>query len=81
MIILERKTRFYVVKKVSSKSADDVTRATIERLRPYKQFVRTITADNGRALAGHEAIAEELEADVYFSHPYSSPSLNSVSGA
>ncbi len=70
--ILERKTRFYVVKKVPSKSADDVTKATIELLKPYKKHVHTITADNGREFAGHETIAKELEADVYFAHPYSS---------
>ena len=70
--ILERKTRFYVVKKVPSKSADDVTKATIELLMPYKKHVHTITADNGREFAGHETIAKELEADVYFAHPYSS---------
>ncbi|WP_123015133.1 IS30 family transposase [Vibrio zhugei] len=70
--ILERKTRFYVVKKVPSKSADDVTKATIELLKPYKKHVHTITADNGREFAGHETIAKELKADVYFAHPYSS---------
>ncbi|CAM4458749.1 IS30 family transposase [Vibrio agarivorans] len=70
--ILERKTRFYLVKKVPSKSADDVTQATIELLKPYKKHVHTITADNGREFAGHEAIARELQADVYFAHPYSS---------
>ncbi|CAM3198165.1 Integrase, catalytic region [Vibrio rarus] len=70
--ILERKTRFYVVKKVLSKSADDVSRATIELLKPYKKFVHTITEDNGREFAGHEVIAEELEAEVYFAHLYSS---------
>ncbi len=70
--ILERKTRFYVVKKVPSKSADDVTKATIELLMPYKEHVHTITADNGREFAGHETIAKALEADVYFAHPYSS---------
>ncbi|MDE1327192.1 IS30 family transposase [Vibrio aestuarianus] len=70
--ILERKTRFYVVKKVPTKSADDVTKATIELLMPYKEHVHTITADNGREFAGHETIAKALEADVYFAHPYSS---------
>ena len=70
--ILERKTRFYVVKKVPSKSADDVTKAIIELLMPYKEHVHTITADNGREFAGHETIAKALEADVYFAHPYSS---------
>lgn len=70
--ILERKTRFYLTKKVPSKSAKDVTKTTIEMLLPYKQFVHTITADNGREFAGHEEIAEALEAEVYFAHPYSS---------
>lgn len=46
--ILERKTRFYVVKKVPSKSADDVTKATIELLMPYKKHVHTITAETDR---------------------------------
>ncbi|WP_241816862.1 IS30 family transposase, partial [Vibrio tasmaniensis] len=72
MTILERKTRFYVVKKVPSKSADDVIKATIELLMPYKEHVHTITADNGREFTGHETIAKALEADVYFAHPYSS---------
>lgn len=70
--ILERKTRFYLVKKVDSKSAADVTRATIELLEPYKDYVLTITADNGREFAGHESIAKALDAKVYFAHPYSS---------
>lgn len=70
--LLERKSRFYLVKKVPSKSASDVTKATIEMLMPYKKHVHTITADNGREFAGHEEIAKQLEARVYFAHPYSS---------
>ena len=70
--ILERETRFYLAKKVLSKSAEDVTRATIDLLMPYKQFVHTITADNGREFAGHQDIAKALDTDVYFAHPYSS---------
>ncbi|CAM3233305.1 IS30 family transposase [Vibrio rarus] len=41
-------------------------------LMPYKALVHTITADNGREFAGHEEIAQALETDVYFAHPYSS---------
>jgi IS30 family transposase len=70
--ILERKTRFYEFKKVPSKSADDVTKATIELLMPYKEHIHTIKADNGRGFAGHETIAKALDSDVYFAHPYSS---------
>ncbi|WP_419236975.1 IS30 family transposase (plasmid) [Photobacterium leiognathi subsp. mandapamensis] len=70
--ILERKSRFYLAKKVASKSAAEVTKATIDMLMPYKDCVHTITADNGREFAGHQEIAEALDADVYFAHPYSS---------
>ncbi|QRV22404.1 IS30 family transposase [Marinomonas foliarum] len=70
--LLERKTRFYLIKKVNSKSAADVTRATIELLTPFKAHVHTITADNGREFAHHAEIAEALETKVYFAHPYSS---------
>lgn len=70
--LLERKSRFFLIKKVNSKSAKDVTAGTIELLMPYKAHVHTITADNGREFANHEEIAEALEADVYFAHPYSS---------
>ncbi len=70
--ILERKTRFYLIKKVASKSAVDVTKATIELFVPYKQYVHTITADNGREFAHHQAIAKALAAEFYFAHPYSS---------
>lgn len=70
--ILERKSRFYLAKKVSSKSANAVTKATLEMLMPYKNYVHTITADNGKEFAGHQEIAEALEAKLYFTHPYSS---------
>lgn len=47
-------------------------KVTIEMLMPYKDFVHMITADNSREFAGHQEIAEALDADVYFAHPYSS---------
>ncbi|MCQ1061414.1 IS30 family transposase, partial [Photobacterium sp. ZSDE20] len=70
--ILERKSRFYLAKKVASKSAVEVTKATIKMLMPYKHLVHTITADNGHEFAGHQTIAEALKAKLYFAHPYSS---------
>ena len=41
-------------------------------LGPYKSHVLTITVDNGKEFAMHKTIAQQLEADVYFAHPYSS---------
>jgi IS30 family transposase len=41
-------------------------------LRPHRERVLTITADNDRVFAQHEAIARALEAAIYFAHPYHS---------
>ena len=70
--IVERKSKFTLIKRVESKHADGVTAATIALLKPYKGKVSTITADNGKEFAGHETIAEALSASVYFAHPYAS---------
>lgn len=70
--IVERKTKFTVAAQVKSKSAKDVTAATIRLLKPYKELVHTITAENGKEFSGHEEISEALNANVYFAHPYSS---------
>ena len=70
--IVERVMKFTVSARVNSKSAEDVTAATIALLEPYKELVHTITADNGKEFAYHQEISEALSADVYFAHPYSS---------
>lgn len=70
--IVERATKFTVSAQVNSKSAADVTRATIALLRPYEGAVYTITADNGKEFAYHDQISKALDADVYFANPYSS---------
>lgn len=70
--IVERVTNFTVSAQVNSKSAEDVTQATIALLLPFKDVVHTITADNGKEFAYHEKISAALSADVYFAHPYSS---------
>lgn len=70
--LLERKSRFYLVKKVTSKHADAVADATIAMLQPFKVLVHSITADNGLEFADHERIVEELDTDVYFADPYAS---------
>lgn len=70
--IVERATKFTVSAPVKNKSAADVTKATIALLKPYKDVVHTITADNGKEFAYHEEMAKALTANVYFAHPYCS---------
>jgi len=70
--IVDRVSKFTLIKKVASKHADVVTEATITLLQPYLDKTLTITADNGKEFAGHEKIKAALNADVYFAHPYRS---------
>lgn len=70
--LAERKSRLYLVRKVSAKRATDVRGAIIDMLQPYAAHVHTITADNGSEFVEHKAIAQALSAEVYFAHPYSS---------
>ena len=70
--IVERVSKFTLIKKVDSKQADVVTQATIALLEPYVDKTLTITADNGKEFAKHETIAQALNTNVYFAHPYRS---------
>ena len=70
--IVERVTNFTVSARVNSKSADEVMKATIKLLKPYKDCVLSITADNGKEFAYHEKISAALSTEFYFAHPYSS---------
>ena len=67
---VERKTKFTCLKHVVDKKADTVTQALNDMLSPYKKRVLTITVDNGKEFAFHQKIAQTLEAEVYFAHPY-----------
>jgi len=68
--IVERKTKYTLIRKVDNKKEENVTSAAIDLLKPYSQNVHTITSDNGREFAGHEKIGESVKAQVYFAHPY-----------
>ena len=70
--IVDRMSKFTLIKKVDSKHAEVVTAATIILLKPYLDKTLTITADNGKEFTGYETIKEQLSANVYFAHPYCS---------
>lgn len=70
--LTERKSRLALIAKVPTKEADGVRDAVLMLLTPLSAQVHTITSDNGKEFARHEAIAEALNADFYFAHPYAS---------
>ncbi len=71
--IVERKTAMVMIRKLKNgKNAESLADTVVEMLLPYKNSVKSITSDNGSEFAKHERIAQKLQADFYFAHPYSS---------
>jgi transposase, IS30 family len=70
--LVERKSLLTRLEKVTRKTDKAVQRATVKALKPLSERVHTITSDNGKEFASHEAIAAHLNASFYFAHPYRS---------
>jgi IS30 family transposase len=68
--LVDRKSKLVRLAKVARNTAELVGRVITTRLQPL--VVKTITSDNGREFAQHQAVAARLCADFYFAHPYSS---------
>lgn len=70
--LVERKSLYTVIRSVVRKTAKAVRDAVVDGLTPYIDWVHTITYDNGREFADHEGMASDLDACIYFAHPYAS---------
>lgn len=70
--LTERKSRLALIHRVPRRRAEAVAQVTLNLLSSLSQFVHTITSDNGKEFAQHQAIAKALQADFYFAHPYAS---------
>ncbi len=70
--LVERKSLYTVIQSVPRKTAKAVRDAVVDGLSPYIDRVHTITYDNGREFADHEGMARDLDARIYFAHPYAS---------
>lgn len=76
MTITERKTRYEMIFKLSSKSADEV----VHKFNQIKDFMKknfdkvfkTITTDNGTEFSEFKEIIKNTKAKIYFCHPYCS---------
>jgi IS30 family transposase len=72
LTMVERKTLYTVMIMLTNKRADLPAETAIKELEPLKDKVNTITLDNGLKSSAHESIAERLEANTDFAHPYAS---------
>ncbi len=70
--VVERKSGYAVIAKVSNKTADLVGAAIISMLKPFAARVKTLTYDNGKEFCGHAKIDDALNSTGYFARPFAS---------
>ena len=70
--LVERKSGFAVLAKVSNKTTDLVRRAIEIKLKPLCSRVKTLTVDNGKEFADHQAVDQALGIQTFFADPYCS---------
>jgi len=70
--VVDRKSKFVLIKNVPNKEANVVTAALIEMIQPIKNITHTITSDNGKEFAYHKQVAAALDTNFYFANPYHS---------
>ena len=69
----ERTTGFLLMRKLKKgKNAKNLAKEITRMMMPYKKAVLSITSDNGSEFYEHKMIADKLQTDYFFAHPYSS---------
>lgn len=67
--MVDRTSKYTKLGKASKKTAKEVGDALVETV---KDFVLTLTADNGKEFASHKEVSDHLKANFYFAKPYHS---------
>lgn len=70
--LVDRNSKFTLMKKVEAKQARVVTDAIIHLLKPIQAHALTITSDNGKEFSYHEEVSKVLDTEFYFANPYQS---------
>ncbi len=78
LTLIDRKTLFTKLTLLKGKDAKQITRKIIKKLNRYKPYIHTLTSDNGKEFSFHEQIAQTLQIQYFFTHPYSSYECGTV---
>ena len=68
----ERKSKLRLAAPLPRKKASYTTQAINALFEPIKEFVKTITFDNGKEFSQHEEIAKTIGCETFFAKPYHS---------
>jgi len=72
LTITDRVSLMEWIVKLTSRNAEELSLQAMSVLSPYKDYLHTITADNGKEFACHQQISQYLGVDFFFAHPYKS---------
>jgi IS30 family transposase len=70
--LVDRVSKLTLIGHVRYKTSALVTEEILRLMRPHKNYVHTVTFDNGREFSGHEMISSEFKCGCYFAKPYHS---------
>lgn len=70
--VVDRCSKFTLIKKIGQKTAENVHRAMTEKMHALPHPVHTITYDNGMEFAAHKKTSADLNSKSYFARPYHS---------
>jgi IS30 family transposase len=70
--LVERKTGFVIIKKISARTVEQVNEVCIQAIKDHGKKVKTITFDNGTEFHGYKEIEKETSIKCYFATPYHS---------
>ena len=70
--LVERESGLVIIKKITARTAEQVTEVIIEAIRENSCMFKTITLDNGTEFHGYKEIEKETGVVCYFAAPYHS---------
>lgn len=81
LTMIDRKSRYVVVRHVKHIDAKNVAAATIEALRPHRRVTKTMTNDNGVEFQWDESLQRTLRIPIFFTQPASPWQRGSIENA
>ena len=73
LTLVEMTTKMLFMRKLKEgKKAKSLADELIDMTLPYKNYIKTITADNGNEFSDFKRIEKKLNLQFFFAHPYSS---------
>jgi IS30 family transposase len=83
LTLVERKSRFSRIRRVSKLASDEVANATVDALRLHAPLTKSVTNDNGQEFGRDDQLESRLGVPIYFcdpSSPWQRGSIENLNG-